>query len=131
MASRDRAEEDSMDVEAFTRGLGGLSERDVTGIAAAIGDRASSAAGEVAWWHATLEIERRLRAGRLCREANMAGYRAARAVQEAAVLAGMSMSDSRVVVVARAAADVARGVVAGSDVAVSELLLDWRGLVAI
>jgi hypothetical protein len=120
-----------MDVESLIEVLGGLSEKELTAIAAVIAADADSAAGEVAWWHATVEVERQLRQRRRGRQANLAACRAARAVQRAAALAGVSLPDARVTLVARAAADVARGVVAGRDDVVAELLRGWPSPLAV
>ena len=69
-------------------------------------------------------------AGPPCRpDAGLAANQAAAAVTAAARAAGMVMPDPRVTAVARAAADVARGLVVNAS-AVDDLLRGCRGLVA-
>jgi hypothetical protein len=114
-----------MDVEAFIDGIRTLSGTELTAIAGAITADASSAAGEVAWWHATVELDRHLRQCRHRRQANVAGCRASRAVQMAAGTAGIALPDDRVTLVARAAGEVARGIVAGRGDLVAELVRSW------
>ncbi len=89
----------------------------------------ASAAGEVAWWRATVEIDRLLRLNRSGRVAARVASQAAATVATAAVAAGLDRADPRVMSVARAAADVARGLAAQSS-AVDDLLAGCRHLVA-
>jgi hypothetical protein len=114
-----------MDVDAFIDQVGSLSTAELTAIAAAIAVDLSSAAGEVAWWHAAVELDRQLRQSRRRRQANLAGCRASRAVQKAAGDGGLDLPDARVTVVARAAYDVARAAVAGRDDVVADLVSSW------
>jgi hypothetical protein len=97
--------------------------------AADLEEHAASAAGEVAWWRATVEIDRLLRAHRAGRRGALAASQAAGTVAAAAVSAGLDRSDPRVMAVARAAADVARGLAAESS-AVDDLLAGCRHLLA-
>ena len=115
-----------MDVETFIDALGQLSVDDVDFIAHDIEAAAASAAGEVAWWQATVEIERLVRLRHRGRLATVAAHRAARAVLGVASTAGRSLPDDRVTAVARAAAEIARGLVAGGDAQVGTLLAEWR-----
>ncbi|HZQ58988.1 MAG TPA: hypothetical protein VFA84_13185 [Acidimicrobiales bacterium] len=92
-------------------------------------EHAASAAGEVAWWRATVEIDRLLRLNRSGRVAARVASQAAATVATAAVAAGLDRADPRVMSVARAAADVARGLAAQSS-AVDDLLAGCRHLVA-
>jgi hypothetical protein len=68
---------------------------------------------EVDWWRATIAIDKVLRHVRQTRQAARAANEAVHAVQAAAVRAGIPLPDDDVTRVARAAADVARGLVAG------------------
>jgi hypothetical protein len=68
---------------------------------------------EVDWWRATIAIDKVLRHTRRTRQAARAAGDAVRAVQDAAVRAGVAIPDGDVTRVARAAADVARGLAAG------------------
>jgi len=68
---------------------------------------------EVDWWRATIAVDKVLRHVRLTRQAAGAASEAVHAVQSAAVRAGIALPDDDVTRVARAAADVARGLVAG------------------
>jgi hypothetical protein len=68
---------------------------------------------EVDWWRATIAIDRVLRHVRLTRQAAHAAAEAVHAVQDAAVRVGITLPDAGITRVARAAADVARGLVAG------------------
>ena len=119
-----------MDVERFIITVGRLSVGEMAAIATAIDASAASAAGEVAWWHATVEIERLLRQRRCSREATLAAHRAAEAVLASAREQGIALPDTQVTCVARAAADVARGLVAGGVAQVDELTRTWPVLVA-
>lgn len=98
-----------MDLGEFIAALQQLDGDAIVAAAAELDHRVSSAAGEVSWWRATLEIERQLRLRRAGRRAALAANQAATAVTRAAARAGIELSDMRVTLVARAAADVARG----------------------
>jgi hypothetical protein len=121
-----------MDHGVFTRLLSRLSESDIRSVAAEIDAHHCSAADDVAWWQATLQIDRALKAAGCTREAAMAALAAAKAVQSAALSAGLTLPDDRVTVVARAAAEVARGLVAGEAArdATATLLVCWRPVLA-
>ena len=85
---------------------------------------------EVDWWRATIAIDKLLRRTRCTRRAARAATDAAHAVQEAAGRAGIPLPDDDVTRVARAAADVARGLAAGSPArpVVGLLLEHWGEL---
>jgi hypothetical protein len=68
---------------------------------------------EVDWWRATIAIDKVLRHSGQRRHAAHAAGDAAHAVQTAARRAGIALPDDDVTRVARAAADVARGLAAG------------------
>lgn len=118
-----------MDLESFVARLRHLDAEAIDAAASDLDEQSSSAAGEVSWWKATVEIDRELRAhhaGRLgARAANMAGA----AVLRAAADAGIPLPDDRVTAVARAAAEVARGLVIDAPAA-GDLLRGCRHLAA-
>jgi hypothetical protein len=118
-----------MDVNQFIGSLNRLDVDAIVATAADLEERASSAAGEVTWWRATVEIDRQLKACRAGRRAAVAASRAAAAVIHAAAAGGLPTADQRVTAVARAAADVARGLEVSAPAA-DELLEGCRRLVA-
>lgn len=122
-----------MDVAEFTRVLGHMTADDLHEVAGAIALAHASVADDLSWWEATMEIERTLRGLHRKREAAMAALLAARAVQSAADAAGLVLPDQEVTKVARAAADVARGLAAGPGAleAVRRLLLCWPPAVGV
>ena len=83
---------------------------------------------EVDWWRATIAIDKVVRHARRGRQAAQAASDAANAVQASAARAGISLPDDRVTRVARAAADVARGLAAGPPAQpVTRILLEvWE-----
>jgi hypothetical protein len=115
-----------MELEPFIDALERLTAADLTATARDLDAAYASAAGEVAWWQATVEIERAVRRRHCGREATLAAHRASLAVLAAAAHAGVALPDGRVTLVARAAADVARGLVAGEGEPVGVLLREWR-----
>lgn len=88
---------------------------------------------EVDWWRATIAIDKVVRHARRGRQAAQAATDAASAVQDAAVRAGIALPDARVTKVARAAADVARGLAAGPPAQpVTRILLEvWEPVSAV
>ena len=114
----------------FAAALARLTPNDIREIARSL--EADTAGDEVDAWRATIAIDRALRHSHRSRQAARAAWDAAQAVQRAAVAQGIDLPDPDVTHVARAAAEVARGIVAGDDVApeVSRLLLHWFPLVA-
>ena len=118
-----------MDAAEFGTRLGGLSGTDIRDIAAALHHQLGSAEGEVSWWKATIAIEASLKRQRHSRIAGRAAWVAAHAVLDAAEREGLLPEEKDLVtLVARAASDVARGLVAGGDasVQVAPLLGVWR-----
>lgn len=122
-----------MDSSEFTHLLERLGPDDIASVAAGLRSELASAEGEVAWWRATVEVSGALRRVRRTREASLAAHRAASAVVVAARAAGIG-EDQRddVTQVARAAAEVARALVAGEAAAKSggPLLNAWQPVVA-
>jgi hypothetical protein len=118
-----------MDLIDFMSVLERLDREAIIAAAAELDANAASAAGEVSWWRATVEIDRQLRLHHAGRRGAVSATQAAAAVIQAARVAGMELPDCRVTVVARAAADVARGL-AVQAVAVEDLLRGCRHLAA-
>lgn len=113
----------------FERALARLTVDDIRSLARSL--EADTAGDEVDAWRATIAIDRALRHSHRTRLAAKAAWNAAQIVQRCAVQEGVELPDADVTHVARAAAEVARGLVAGDDVApeVSQLLLHWFPLV--
>jgi hypothetical protein len=105
----------------FLDSLTGLDRAAILAIAGEVDEHTSSAAGELEWWTATMEIERQLRMRHAARLAGAAALRASQVVIRAAIAAGMSPADRAVTTTARAAAAVARGLVI--DAAATEGLI--------
>lgn len=118
-----------MDLGEFIASLQRLDGDTIVAAARDLDEQVSSAAGEVSWWRATLEIDRQMRLRRAGRRAAQAASQAAAAVTRAATRAGIELPDSRVTMVARAAADVARGL-AVDAAAADGLLQGVRALCA-
>jgi hypothetical protein len=124
-----------MDLASFLDGLGSLSAADIRLYAAGLQAEDVSVAEQVAQWQAELAIDRLLRC-RVTRveahRANAAAHRSAQMVLDAARRNGMTLPDSDVTCVARAAAAIARGM-SLSDVAepfVSRILGRWERVAA-
>jgi hypothetical protein len=92
---------------AFARAVLRMTGGDIRRLAAS-----GRAGDDVAWWHAVVAVDHRLRRARLVRQGTMAGRAATQAVLIAASRSGLDL-DADVIAVARAAADAARAVVAG------------------
>jgi hypothetical protein len=116
-----------MDLQEFTQAISGMSVTDIRVVAAEIGGHQVSAADDIAWWHATLTIDRVLKHDGRCRVAAIAASHASRTVLAIAGHATDRSPEAEVIAVARAAATIVRGLVAGPDVEASldHLLSDW------
>ena len=99
-------------VPAFLDSLRAMTAHDVHRIAASLDSETLT--DEVDWWRATIAIDKVLRHTRCTRQAGNAARAAAHAVQEAAEREGFVLPDDDITKVARAAADMARGLVAGT-----------------
>jgi hypothetical protein len=123
---------DEMDIAEFTRALDQLTADDVHRIAGALGCHSDSAADEVEAWRVTLTIDRVLRRTHRTRIAARAASSVTHTVLHIAAAKGIRLPDAEVTHVARAAAEVARGLVAGDEVRgeVRMLLVDWSPLIA-
>ena len=122
-----------MDVGEFSRALESLTAEDVHRIAATLtNNHSDNAADEVEAWLVTLTIDRVLRRTHRTRLAARAASSITHTVLQIAAAQGIRLPDEEVTHVARAAAEVARGLIAGDDVRaeVETLLADWSPLVA-
>jgi hypothetical protein len=122
-----------MDVGEFSRALESLTAEDVHRIAATLtNNHSDNAADEVEAWRVTLTIDRVLRRTHRTRLAARAASSITQTVLQIAAAQGIRLPDEEVTHVARAAAEVARGLIAGDDVRaeVGTLLVDWSPLVA-
>jgi hypothetical protein len=122
-----------MDVGEFSQALERLTAEDVHRIAATLtNNHSENAADEVEAWRVTLTIDRVLRRTHRTRLAARAASSITHTVLQIAAAQGIRLPDEEVTHVARAAAEVARGLVAGDDVRaeVETLLVDWSPLVA-
>jgi hypothetical protein len=121
-----------VEVDVFARALGGLSLGDVRSIAVDLRSACTSAADEVAHTRATLMIEQSLRRAHRLHDAAGVALGCAARVQSVAHEAGVELPDDDVTCVARAAAQLARGLlirnVAGLGEAVHELSRGWHRL---
>ena len=121
-----------MDVGEFSRALESLTAEDVHRIAATLtNNHSENAADEVEAWRVTLTIDRVLRRTHRTRLAARAASSITHTVLQIAAAQGIRLPDEEVTHVARAAAEVARGLIAGDDVRaeVGALLVDWSPLV--
>jgi len=98
-------------VNGFVDGLRSMTAGDIRRIVDSLDSEVLT--DEVDWWRAMIAIDKVLRHSRCSRHAARAANDATRAVQEAAVREGITLPDGGVTRVARAAADVARGLAAG------------------
>jgi len=121
-----------MELTEFTRALEQLTAADVHRISATLGAHADSAADEVEAWRVTLTIDRVLRRSHQTRIAARAASAITHTVLTVAARQGIALPDAEVTHVARAAAEIARGLVAGDEVSneVQALLVDWSPVVA-
>jgi hypothetical protein len=121
-----------MEVTEFNRALERLTAEEFHRIAATLDAHSDSAAEEVEAWRVTLTIDRVLRRTHQTRIAARAASTVTHTVLKVAAVEGIHLPDAEVTHVARAAAEIARGLVAGDDVAgeVRALLVDWSPLVA-
>ena len=120
-----------MDVAEFSQALEGLTAEDVHRIAATLtNNHSENAADEVEAWRVTLTIDRVLRRTHRTRLAARAASSITHTVLQIAAAQGIRLPDEEVTHVARAAAEVARGLIAGDEVRaeVGALLVDWSPL---
>jgi hypothetical protein len=122
---------DTVEAARFVAACRDLSALELHELANSLGSEVLT--DEVDWWRATIAIDKVLRHERCTRQAARAAADAAHAVQEAARRGGFHLPDPEVTRVARAAADVARGLVAGVPARpVVRLLLEhWAPVTAV
>ena len=119
----------------FAERLSELTGPEIAALAASLRHELDTADGEVSWWRATIAIGANLKRHHRSREAGLAAHRASSAVVSAAERSGVISRDD-VTVVARAASEVARVLVAAHDHDVPEttigvLLAPWRPVVSV
>jgi hypothetical protein len=119
---------------AFAERLSELSGAEIAAIASSLRHELESAEGEVSWWRATITIGANLKRHHRSREAGLAAHRASAAVLQAAEKTDSVVRKDDVTVVARAASEVARVLVAEHDHDVpatisAVLLAPWQSLV--
>jgi hypothetical protein len=121
-----------MELAEFTQALEHLTAADVHLLAGQLDGHAESAADEVEAWRVTLTIDRVLRRTHQTRVAARAASTVTHTVLTVAARQGISLPDAEVTHVARAAAEIARGLVAGDEVTseVRALLVNWSPVVA-
>lgn len=117
-----------MDTVAFTAALQAMSAEDLDRVADGLENLSAFKGDEVDAWRATMAIDRALRRTERTRRAAQAARRAAEAVLAAAARAGVSLPDAQTACVARAAAELARGLVVADLVEreLSFLLMAWE-----
>ena len=125
-----------MEPAEFVERLSELSGPDIAALAENLRHELDTADGEVSWWRATITIGANLKRHHRSREAGLAAHRASSAVLNTAAKAAFAISKDDVTVVARAASEVARVLVAAYDHDVPEstiaiLLAPWRPVVAV
>src|SRR4030081_3768623 len=103
-----------MEPAEFAERLSELTGPDIAALAASLRHELETADGEVSWWRATITIGTNLKRHHRSREAGLAAHRAALAVLSAAEKVD-EISKDDVTLVARAASEVARVLVAAHD----------------
>lgn len=113
----------------FTRALTAMTGGDLRRVASSLDS--DLICDEVDWWRATIAIDKVLRHQHCTRRAARAATDAAHAIQDAAGRAGIGLPDADITRVARAAAEVARGLAAGPAARpVVGMLLEYWGELA-
>ena len=125
-----------MELASFVERLDALTGDDIADVAVELRREFETADGELCWWRATLAIGANLKRQHRSREAGLAAHRSAAAVLRAADKADMRVSKDDVTLVARAASEVARLLVADQEHDVPQLLIGvlfapWRSVVAV
>jgi len=100
-----------VDLDGFVAALGRLTAEDLRVVAKSLDT--DSLADEVDWWRATIAIDRALRHTRATRQAARAAAQVVDLVQARAESEGFVLPDDDVTRVARAAAEITRGLTAG------------------
>lgn len=121
-----------MEPTDFAHQLNQLTEADFIDLAERLDIRTGTAAGEVEWWETTMAIQRIVKSVGCRRSAARAAHQVCEVVRAAAERSGFDLPDDRVTRVARAAADVARGLAAGEPAhdLTERLLQSWTPVMA-
>jgi hypothetical protein len=101
-----------MEPVEFIQRLSQLHAEDIAALASHLRHEMDTADGEVAWWRATVTIGATLKRLHRSREAGLAAHRASVAVLEAAGHSDAPLNREDITVVARAASEVARVLIA-------------------
>jgi len=125
-----------VELAAFVERLEALTGDDIADVAAELRRELDTADGELCWWRATLAVGANLKRRHRTREAGLAAHRSSTAVLRAADKADMRVSKDDVTLVARAASEVARVLVADQEhdvpmMLIGVLLSPWRSVVAV
>jgi hypothetical protein len=118
---------------AFASRLNNLTGGEITELAASLRVELQTPEGEVCWWRATIAVGSSLKRTHRTRDASLAAHQATIAVQAAALRSPEGHTPARddITVVARAAAEVARAIVAGlPEGTTAALFAAWEPLVA-
>jgi len=120
-----------VELTEFVAALDRLTADDIRLVAKSLENETFS--DEVDWWRATIAIDRAIRHARVARHAARAAARAAQIVQERAEQGGVMLPDDDVTRVARAAAEIARGLSVGpaTQPIVVLLMEPWAAVVPI
>lgn len=120
-----------MHPEQFSRALATLSVNDITSLASRL--RAGhDSADDLAWWEATLALDRTLRLRHRSVTSAHAAQAAARAVVAAARRGGLPLDSPDVIEVTRAASEVSRTLVAAdNDADPCFFLRGWEPILAV
>ena len=124
-----------MEADELTVRLHQLTGADIAAVACELRHGFDCADGEITWWRATTAIAASLKRHHRSREAGLLAHRASQAVLEAAERCDEPVAREDAILVARAASDVARAVIADRLVAPGShatevVLAPWRLLVA-
>jgi hypothetical protein len=125
-----------MELAAFVDRLDALTGPDIADVAAELRREFETADGELCWWRATVAVGANLKRHHRSREAGLAAHRSSAAVLRAADKADVNVSKDDVTLVARAAAELARVLVADQEHDVPQTLIGvlvapWRSVVAV
>jgi len=121
-----------VELSEFVATIQTMTEDEVRRVAVELETRSMSSADEVSWWRAHITIDRAIRDRRCSRSASLAATSAAQAVVHVAEDADVMLPDPAVTAVARAAADIARAIVAGASArdSLNYLLEAWHPVVS-
>jgi hypothetical protein len=123
-----------MEAADFAERLSRLTGSEIAALADVLRHEHDTVDAEVSWWRATIAVGADLKRHHRSREAGLAAHDASAAVVQAAEHASTDVTKDDVTMVARAAADVARVLVADHDhdvpaATMAILLAPWRFVV--